>query len=195
MTSDVELEVQVAKVMRTRDGRTQSWAFVWSSRPSTGESKHHLADLGPQPEPGEPIPLGPITTPSLPSRPRLLPPPALSAGPGGAPADALRHGNRPSSPRVPDVLALGPVQPRIPNTKSQQAHSAPSQRKQQHMNNEFVLTSVHRIRRGRPETWLYVRPVGQASQGPIIRRGTDGETSQPNPPRPDTAIDPTEVTS
>lgn len=62
MTSDEELQVEVVKLVRTRDGLTQAWTFAWSSRPSTGESKHHLVYLGPQLEPGEPIPLGPITT-------------------------------------------------------------------------------------------------------------------------------------
>lgn len=62
MTSDVELEVGVAKFMRICDGRPQAWAFVWSHRPSTGESAHHVIYLGPQPEPGEAIPLGPVTT-------------------------------------------------------------------------------------------------------------------------------------
>ena len=63
MRSDVELEVEIAKVMQTRDGQPQTWAFVWSARPSTGERKHRVMYLGPQHAPGEPIPLGPITSP------------------------------------------------------------------------------------------------------------------------------------
>lgn len=67
--SDVELEVEVVELVRTRDGVTRTWLFRWSSQPSTGETKFHLLYLRPEPEPGEAIPLGPITTPDEPSRP------------------------------------------------------------------------------------------------------------------------------
>jgi hypothetical protein len=69
MSSEDEIDVEiVVEVGRTRDGLTVTWAFVWSSRPSTAESKHHLVHLGPQPQPDDPIPLGPITTCIHPSR-------------------------------------------------------------------------------------------------------------------------------
>lgn len=67
MSSDLELDVEVFTLTVTRDGSRQSWAFGWSSRPSTDESIHHLVCLGPQPEPGEPLPIGPITASHSPS--------------------------------------------------------------------------------------------------------------------------------
>jgi hypothetical protein len=69
MSSEHEIDEEIVpEVARTRDGLTVTWAFVWSSRPSTAESKHHLVHLGTQPEPDAPIPLGPTTTGILPSR-------------------------------------------------------------------------------------------------------------------------------
>lgn len=63
------------------------------------------------------------------------------------------------------------------------------------MNDEFVLTSVEHIRHGESEKWLYVRPVGQASQGPIIWNGTDEEPSRPTLQLPDAATEPKETKS
>ena len=69
MSSEDEIDVEiVVEVGRTRNGLTVTWAFVWSSRQSTAESRHLPVHLGTQPEPDDPIPLGPITTCNFPSR-------------------------------------------------------------------------------------------------------------------------------
>lgn len=82
----------------------------------------------------------------------------------------------------------------MPTTKSQQVHSAPADRKDKSMNSELVLISSDRVSHGRRERLLYVRRVGRASQGPIIRLATVGDSS-PVPQRPDSAIDPTGTAS